>query len=290
MSNYNFVSLHLKCPECGKSLMDHQQLVDNESSIKLVIETSNDKGIIRLSSIYGSHNYTCDIKIPEDEIAKFYCPSCKSNITSDLDCKTCEAPMIPFILDMGGNVSICSRSGCKNHFVEFEDLSTALKKLYQEHSYHGKTYPKEELNVRSKKEDKSVDEKKEIIESGTFLQAYCPHCKKSLIENDMLKLKIINGETGYLMLSPYLNVFSSKSTIYLPEDKALDNIKCVHCDTSLIAKDKDCDNCESKIAKIIVSANTKLLDFYICTKKGCRWHGLSNEDLNDIRLEDSMEW
>ena len=33
----------------------------------------------------------------------------------------------------------------------------------------------------------------------------------------MLKLKIHNGEEGFLMLSPYMNVFTSKSTIFLEE-------------------------------------------------------------------------
>jgi len=37
-------------------------------------------------------------------------------------------------------------------------------------------------------------------------------------------------------------------------------------------------------------ATRRLVDFYICSRKGCTWHGLSQEDMNDIRLEQSMEW
>jgi hypothetical protein len=33
-----------------------------------------------------------------------------------------------------------------------------------------------------------------------------------------------------------------------------------------------------------------MIDFFVCAKKGCTWHGLSKEDLDEIRLEDSMEW
>ena len=33
-----------------------------------------------------------------------------------------------------------------------------------------------------------------------------------------------------------------------------------------------------------------LVDFHICSKKGCTWHGLSREDMDDIRLEQSLEW
>ena len=140
------------------------------------------------------------------------------------------------------------------------------------------------------REIKKTSEKKEIIESGTFLQTYCPHCKKTLIEDGMLKVKIQNGESGFLMLSPYLNVFSSKSTIFLPEDKTIKDVSCPHCDNTLIAENIDCGKCGSPVAKIALSARTKLLDFYLCTKKGCKWHGLSEGDLYDIRLDDSDEW
>jgi hypothetical protein len=33
-----------------------------------------------------------------------------------------------------------------------------------------------------------------------------------------------------------------------------------------------------------------MIDFFICAKKGCTWHGLNKKDLDDIRLEDSVEW
>ncbi len=94
----------------------------------------------------------------------------------------------------------------------------------------------------------------------------------------------------FLTLSPYLNVFTTKSTIFLPEDKAVSDVLCFHCEKSLIEEKKKCGKCESPIARISVSARTKLIDFYICTKKGCRWHGLSEDDLYNIKLEDSDEW
>ena len=289
---YELMSLKVKCPICGKSLMDHDQLIDNELSIKLNIEVAKNKGTINLSSIYGSYNYKADIEMIKGEIVKFFCPHCAAQIVSDIDCLSCKAPMIPFYLDMGGKVSVCSRIGCKDHKVEFEDLSIALNKLYQEYGFGAKQSKKDFVNKPNKVIPKKseADEKKEIIESGAFLQAYCPHCKKSLIEDEMLKVKISNGESGYLMLSPYLNVFTSKSTVFLPEDKIIKNVSCPHCKKSLISEKKKCEKCESPVAKIEISARTKLLDFYICTKKGCKWHGLSEDDLYDIRLDDSDEW
>lgn len=287
---YELMSLRLKCTRCGRSLMDPEQLIDNEPGIRLEVECHGHKGEIWLSSIYGSYNYKSTIDLPKNEIASFFCPQCHEHMNSSAECMVCGANMVPFYLDMGGKVSICSRSGCKNHFVEFEDLSIALRKFYQEYGYSGKlaTPPREE---RPPDPDKiKRDEAREIIESGTFLNTYCPHCRKSLIEADMLKIKIRNGEEGMLFLSPYLNVFSSKSTVFLPEDRIVGDLVCPHCDHSLIVPGKECGKCGSPVARISVSARVKLIDFYICTKKGCRWHGLSENDLYEIRLEDSNEW
>ena len=286
---YDFLALKVKCPVCNKSLMDKQKLVDNEPSIKLNIEIGGKKGTINLSSIYGSYNYVTPIDLPDGEVATFSCPHCSALLKDEITCLSCDAPMTSFYLDMGGKVSICSRSGCKNHKVEFEDLSVALNKLYQDYGLAGNHREKFKKD-KSLEESKPVDPNKETIESGSFLQAYCPHCNKTLIEDEQLKLKIKNDKTGFIMLSPYLNVFTSKSTIHLPEDKIVDDLLCFHCDKSLIKDEKKCEKCGSATAKIAVSARTKLLDFYICTKKGCKWHGLSEDDYYDIRLEDSLEW
>lgn len=287
---YELMSLRLKCTHCGHSLMDQDQLIDNEAGIHLLVSCCNNSGDIWLSSIYGSYNYKSTIDLPKNYLAVFSCPHCLEVLNSKSECLTCGANMVPFYLDMGGKVSICSRSGCKSHFVEFDDLSVALRKFYQEYGYSGKLAPtvREEKPVDPEKIKR--DEVREILESGTFLYTYCPHCRKSLIEGEMLKIKIRNGEEGMLFLSPYLNVFSSKSTVFLPEEKVVGDLICPHCDSSLIVNDKSCDKCGSPVARISVSARVKLIDFYICTKKGCRWHGLSENDLYEIRLEDSNEW
>ncbi|MCK7539550.1 MAG: hypothetical protein MZV63_55915 [Marinilabiliales bacterium] len=111
------------------------------------------------------------------------------------------------------------------------------------------------------------------LNRSTFLQSYCSYCRKSLIERDLLKLKIVSGEEGFLLLSPYLSSFTSKSTIFLPEDKPVTDIQCFHCDASLVDKDKGCDKCGSPTAKINVSASNAVIDFYVCTKKGCAGMG-----------------
>lgn len=291
---YSFISLNVKCPACGASLMDPGHLVDNKPSIHMMMQYDEQQGHVRLSSIYDSYNFIADFEVPAGKIAHFYCPSCNSQLTSKQPCTHCSAEMVPLYLDMGGKVSFCARRGCKNHKIEFDDLSTALHKFHEsfghEDAFSRKTGSSSGNAQHHKPDHELSAEHQEIISTGTFLHAYCPHCRRSLIEDDMLKLKVKKGEEGFVLLSPYLNVFTSKSTVYLPEDQAIDELHCCHCDKDLIAHGKKCGKCGSAAARIAVSARTKLIDFYICTKKGCRWHGLDEDDMFDIKLDDSPEW
>ncbi|MHA1188675.1 MAG: hypothetical protein ACTSSK_17820 [Candidatus Heimdallarchaeota archaeon] len=51
---YSYVSLKCNCTECGKSLMDPKELIDDIPSIKLKIKDNGNDGTINLSSFYGS--------------------------------------------------------------------------------------------------------------------------------------------------------------------------------------------------------------------------------------------
>ena len=284
---HNTLSLSLKCPHCGVSLMDTNTPVDSEASISLNIEISGKKGKINLSSIYGSYNYICNIENPLDEIAVFTCPHCGKDIKTSTDCKVCKAPMAALVLDIGGMISYCTRSGCRNHSVEFEDLDNALRKFHQVYGFES-SLP--ERNSDALPTHVHVDTSQEILESGYFLHAYCPYCRKSLIVADKLKLKLVNekNESGDILLSPYLNVFSAESNLFLKEGRPVGDLKCFHCNHSLMVEEKKCDECGSPVCSISISARSKLVDFYICSKKGCKWHGLSNEDIRDIKLDDSL--
>lgn len=286
---YNTLSLSLKCPHCSASMMDAEKLVDNEASIALQIEIADKKGKINLSSIYGSFNYYCDIENPVDSIALFSCLNCGKEIKTSSECKVCNAPMASLVLDIGGKVSFCTRSGCQNHTVEIDDLDNVLRKFHQVYGFESSLPERKPGEIHT---HVHVDENMEIIEAGTFLQAYCPHCKKSLIEAEMLKLKLVNekNESGDILLSPYLNVFSAKSTLFLTEGKPVGDLRCFHCDSTLMVDEKNCDFCGSPVCCISISARSKLIDFFICSKKGCRWHGLSDEDINNIKLDESLEW
>ena len=131
------VSLNVKCPHCGQSFMDKVTLLKEKPSIKLNIETNRDRGTIRLCSLYGCYDHLCDIDLKDGEIARFFCPQCNKELVSNDECDSpnCNAPMVPLNLQPGGKVFICSRKGCENHFVAFEDLATEVKKFYDEYGF-----------------------------------------------------------------------------------------------------------------------------------------------------------
>lgn len=117
--------------------MDEETKLRDVKSIKLNIETATDRGTIRLCSIYGCYDHLCDIDLKEGEIVRIFCPHCNKELKSNDECdsQNCNAPMIPLTLQLGGKVYICSRKGCANHFVAFEDLATEVRKFYHEYGF-----------------------------------------------------------------------------------------------------------------------------------------------------------
>lgn len=124
------ISLHVKCPHCRKSLMDDELLLHEYPSIKLNIVTPEERGTINLCSIYECFDHESNIPLKKGEVVDFYCPKCNKELLVNEECTLCGAPMVNFVLKVGGRVSICSRNGCSNHFVAFQDISTELSKFY----------------------------------------------------------------------------------------------------------------------------------------------------------------
>ncbi|MBT3302928.1 MAG: hypothetical protein HOD63_03055 [Bacteroidetes bacterium] len=129
------LSFEVNCPYCKKSLMDPYRLLNNKPSIRLNIEFEGNKGLIRLCSIYGCYDFFSDLEIKDGDIAKFSCPHCDEHLSSKEFCSICEAPMTDMKLAIGGKVTICTRSACKNHSVGFVDLTSALNTFYHQHRY-----------------------------------------------------------------------------------------------------------------------------------------------------------
>lgn len=129
------VSIYVKCPKCRMSLMDHDNKINDKPSIKLNILSGKERGVIRLCSIYGNYDHEANIDLSKADITEFSCPNCNQILNSNELCTKCNAPMVPFIMDIGGKVSICSRKGCVNHYVAIEDLYNTLNKFYDEYGF-----------------------------------------------------------------------------------------------------------------------------------------------------------
>jgi len=129
------IQLDVKCPHCGKSLMDEEHTIDGRPSVNVIIELKKKRGWLRLSSLYGSYNMESEFSIPEEEIVRFFCPHCDSNLRVPRDCEKCGAPMVAVKIVGGAMVEICSRRGCKKHLIEFENLERELSAFYDAFSY-----------------------------------------------------------------------------------------------------------------------------------------------------------
>lgn len=285
------LQLDISCPECHSSMMDPSHTIDNVPSVKAMVEVDGKRGVVHLSSVYGSYAIESDLEIPRGAMAEFYCPDCGSNLSSPCICELCEAPLVAFQLNSGGKINICSRRGCKKHFLEFQNNVMALSRLYAANSI-GNSGLSFAPRIRQVAESDPEASRRELIRHGAYLATYCPHCQQSLNVAKGIHLEVINRNqtSGDLFLSPYLNVFTHESTVEIPESEEVSDLRCPHCHFSLMTPDHSCEQCGSRIAGIKVSAMRKLITFFICMKRGCQWHGVSGEDTRLIALEDSLEW
>jgi ssDNA-binding Zn-finger/Zn-ribbon topoisomerase 1 len=284
------LALRIKCPLCQKSLMDGQHRIDGSSSVALEVSAGDHRGWIKLSPVYGSYSFDSQFPIAMNTVARFFCPRCREELRSTVVCSSCLAPMVPLLLEEGGRVFICSRRGCPKHFLEFEEADDALTRFYEAYNLGGELPRARRKSIKGT--SPSENDPKEVIATGSFLQSYCPQCNHSLINKSSIAFTVVgqDGRKGDLLLSPFLNVFTNRSTVEIPHGEEVKDLLCPHCSQSLMVNPLRCERCGSRIAKITVGAMHKLITFYICLKKGCTWHGLSDGDTKLIMLEDSREW
>ncbi len=288
---HSLLALRVKCPVCSESLMDPEHPLDNQPSILLTGRFAGQECATRLSSVYGSFQVGADCCIPEGTVVEFACPRCHNGLESAILCETCHAPMVRLLMADGGRLYVCSRRGCRKHFVEFEDMETALGKFYDAYAVGAGAY--HELNLEEMAEvEVERAGGREVLSNGSYLYTYCPHCQRSLIKDHTMHFVMMrpNGEEGTLALSPYLNIFTHCCSIEIPEGEEAKDLLCPHCRASLLEEGKRCDRCGAHTARTTLLAMRKLIGFHICLRKGCTWHGLSQEDARLIQLEDSDEW
>jgi glutamate synthase (NADPH/NADH) small chain len=135
-----------------------------------------------------------------------------------------------------------------------------------------------------------LDHDVKYLRFKTYLNTYCPHCHNSFnVEKKSYKQLEFKGifkkEPFDLFLSPYLDVFEVESSVPIKKDEVIDDLICPHCDTSLVTKEDVCGECGSPVAQVTISASSRLIPFFICTKYGCEWHGLTKRDERHIKLK-----
>ena len=110
--------LQVSCPRCHHSLIKIEHLIDNHPCIHVTVSFERKHGWLRLSSLYGSYSIESEHEIPPDTETNFFCPYCHAELVGSSDCPECSAPMILMIVQNGGVIQFCSRSGCKGHILD----------------------------------------------------------------------------------------------------------------------------------------------------------------------------
>ena len=128
------IRLNVKCPHCKHSLLDEKNKIDGYPTVHLLYKCKEKNDEIFLSSLYESYNSKTLSSVSDGDTLALFCPWCKASLMSARVCEKCNAQMVLMNIEEGGNIQICSRIGCKKHFLEFEDLNTELKAFYNVYS------------------------------------------------------------------------------------------------------------------------------------------------------------
>ncbi|HNS99771.1 MAG TPA: hypothetical protein PKL73_22615 [Polyangiaceae bacterium] len=130
-------------------------------------------------------------------------------------------------------------------------------------------------------------EQKVVLETGTPMVCLCPHCRASLVQGEhvLLEVERHDQQSGHLRLSPRLNVFDSTSTIELVEGVEVADLRCADCKTTLGDSQRRCTLCGSRVARLWINIDGQDVDFYICMRKGCRWHAISQAARSRLILQ-----
>jgi hypothetical protein len=140
------LQVSVNCPYCRRSLEDDKVLVDNFPSVKTKAICRGQEGFLHLSSTYGSFQTETDLPIEMGDVVEFFCPYCGGSLKTKAICKECDAPMMRVDLDAGGYIRFCSRKGCCNHHIAFEDIYKELREFLTQYPAILSPFPREDEN------------------------------------------------------------------------------------------------------------------------------------------------
>ncbi len=107
------------CPHCHRRLRDETHILDEHPAISMNVTFEGRTGWVRLSRLYGRHNHSTELEIPDGTVVGFRCPLCDALIPSPWDCLECGAPMISVPVEGGGQLNICTRRGCTSRRLDW---------------------------------------------------------------------------------------------------------------------------------------------------------------------------
>lgn len=120
------------------------------------------------------------------------------------------------------------------------------------------------------------------LEHEGDLASFCPLCHAGLDVYDArtkrvwIALSVRVGDTVCdLLINPRLDVFEHAGASCWSDGALADDVLCPHCQSSLLEAEHVCEECEAPLFSIEVSVRTRVAPLSLCTRAGCRWHGVS---------------
>jgi hypothetical protein len=131
------LKLEVSCPKCKADLADDAVAVAGDPGLHFLIACEGEEGSVYLSPRYGCHETIQTIELPAGAAVDFFCPHCREPLNTSQNCPDCAAARVDLELaETGGLITFCSRYGCQNHEIRFQDASTEmrlfLKRYYAE--------------------------------------------------------------------------------------------------------------------------------------------------------------
>ena len=115
--------LQVSCPLCGKSLMDHDYIINGHPSVKFNVSMNGKKVWLRMSSLYGKHTVELENQLPPNELSRFHCPHCHNEFPSFSTCPECGASMAALFIREGCSCEVCTRRGCHGHLLNLDQTN-----------------------------------------------------------------------------------------------------------------------------------------------------------------------
>ncbi len=128
-----------------------------------------------------------------------------------------------------------------------------------------------------------------FLRTGTYLRTYCPACDAELTHGDWVHLTAVaaDGSLAVLQLSPRFNVFDKRTALRLQTGTLVEDLRCPHCERSLMSKQESCVACGAPAAGLRIIAYDVAVDLLVCSRVGCTWHGLTGKDRERLDLEEA---